>query len=516
MEHKNDIGKQIAQKVQEMSKSPNDDIWDQINTTLAAQEKKRKRFLLWWFLSVGIGLISILFLVINTPFSKQNESIIAPQETSTEEPSNEHLEKNKTSVSGDEIDSVKLRKEQTNSVSAADSDKSPENKRIVQNSKEPKIASEIKSENSQTTNSSTQQIAPSNKRKSIYSKSIRATPNYLDTESKAQASTSKPFSETIQDSSAEKEKNAVVVQEENFQNIAKESSPEVLESFMIIGNKTAKTTTDTLTLREKIKLENQQRIDSIKATREKKRVAFTANEDASVEDSIILQKTPWSVTVLGAPLFFNVYRDNATIDQDLTGNDKTGKVNFAYGATVNFELTENTTLSLGVIANKMSYLTNNISTATSADQGTILSYTGVSKEDLISEETLANFINNDPSVKLLQEINYTELPLQVTYKFYRNRFGAHVQGGFSFYILGDDSIFLEKENGEQLRLGTANNLSKVNFSVNAGIGVYYKLSEKVTLEATPTFKYQFNTLNNVTYDSKSYLFGIYTGIKYQF
>ncbi|PKA82339.1 hypothetical protein ATE92_0467 [Ulvibacter sp. MAR_2010_11] len=92
MEKKKDIGALVAQKLREATKTPNDGLWDKINASLDANEKKRRRFL--YFLFGGVGLVTLLLLTIAVPLMEDtpgspNENLVTTTTLETQENTSE-------------------------------------------------------------------------------------------------------------------------------------------------------------------------------------------------------------------------------------------------------------------------------------------------------------------------------------------------------------------------------------------------------------------------------------------
>jgi hypothetical protein len=116
---------------------------------------------------------------------------------------------------------------------------------------------------------------------------------------------------------------------------------------------------------------------------------------------------------------------------------------------------------------------------------------------------------------LNQEIGYLEMPWEMTYAVIEKRFGLKIISGFSTLFLQDNSISIVSDNRTTI-LGRANNLNKVHFSTNIGLGIKYGFMKSFEFNIEPTFKYQINTFSNDAGNFKPYIFGIYSGISYKF
>lgn len=489
MEQRKDIEEHIGQQLQGLSQIPGENVWSNIENTLDAQDKRRRRFILWWWL-FGLLVAFLLFFFGNSLW----ETNVVTTKTNSEEPVEKSVSVNPDSTSiltleADEVTkNMDFNSTQEIHKTFQDTIRKGQNKQKIR-------STNVSTSETNTLFSQTKVIITTTSEKTSL-----VTPDSIKKEPINDGSKKSMFLNSSEISEKNRTANAT-----NFETTSKETTKSSGTNFE----------TENLSEREQLKLQNKKRIDSIKKIRAEKRTIY-ASEVNTTPDSIEEKASKWSVTAIVGPTYFNTFKNNATLDQDLTNATNSGHITFSYGAGINFNLTKNILLSFGVIKNNLTYNVDNIPSATTAQQGAILSYSGINLSSNANEESLNTFVGENTVVSLLQEINYTEIPLEVTYQVTQGTLGIQARGGFSVYITGNDTVYVEKSNGDTFMLGEANNLSKANYSVNAGLGGFYKFSEKITLEVMPTFKYQFNTLNNINYDSKTYVLGVYTGIRYSF
>ncbi len=70
---------------------------------------------------------------------------------------------------------------------------------------------------------------------------------------------------------------------------------------------------------------------------------------------------------------------------------------------------------------------------------------------------------------LNQEIGLIEVPLELSYKLINKKFGIDVIGGVSTLFLSENNVSLVS-NGQEMSIGSANNLNNIHFSSNVGLG----------------------------------------------
>ena len=116
---------------------------------------------------------------------------------------------------------------------------------------------------------------------------------------------------------------------------------------------------------------------------------------------------------------------------------------------------------------------------------------------------------------LKQEINFVEIPVELSYKIIDKKFGIELIGGMSTLFLTENNVSLVSA-GQEMIIGKANNLNEIHFSSNVGLGFKYNFWGNFNANFQPMFKYQINTFNNDSRDFKPYFIGLYSGISFSF
>ena len=254
------------------------------------------------------------------------------------------------------------------------------------------------------------------------------------------------------------------------------------------------------------------------------------------EDETILEpegaEGKWAIGPSIAPVYFNGFGDGSPIDQSFASNDKSGSFNMSYGLQVSYQVSERLQLRSGLHKVDFGYNTNDIAFSSSlqASPGTRMQnvdyspsaeYLVVSNQSIPqpkAEAGVRNEIaarNTSRAGTMVQEFGYLEVPIELNYALVDRTLGIHLISGISSLFLVDNAVSLESDSGTT-EVGQANNLNDVNFSANLGLGVQYKVSEKIKLQVEPLLKYQLNTFSNTAGDFRPYSIGIYSGIRYKF
>jgi Outer membrane protein beta-barrel domain len=120
------------------------------------------------------------------------------------------------------------------------------------------------------------------------------------------------------------------------------------------------------------------------------------------------------------------------------------------------------------------------------------------------------------SNSLTQNFSYLELPVIVRYKIIDKTIGINLIGGLSYNLLVNNSAYAIKD-GNKFQVGDTKGLNPLTLSSSLGMGMEYNLSEKLSLNLEPTFRYYLNPFS-VTSGSyiHPYSFGIFSGVSYKF
>lgn len=263
----------------------------------------------------------------------------------------------------------------------------------------------------------------------------------------------------------------------------------------------------------------------------KERSIFEAleEEDSEMADT---KGKKWSVGPSVAPVYFDALGSGSSIDAQFSGNNKSGEVTMSYGLNIGYKLTGKWEIRTGVHRVDFSHRTEDIafgsSFNTSGGGGLAnIDYVPTSTNLVVQSQVaranpdelaLANDVaaqNPSRDGRMIQEIGYMEIPLEVSYQLMDRKLGLRLIGGMSSLFLLDNNVTLESQ-GNTMQVGEANNINSLNFSTNLGLGLSYRATEKVQLNVEPVVKYQLNTFSNVSGNFRPYTLGIYSGLIYKF
>ncbi len=456
---------------------PDSRVWNNIEASLNKKKQKKRIIPIWWQLGGVAAAVAIALWAIN-PFADE-EILDTPTISDIENTSIPTQEKevpqeiidSKTieNVSAESLANFNKKEDESqNSVATSSNAKSTSvgNKTEVTLTEEPTLASNLrKSEENDTSSTNT-----SNIENSIAEKETAIAQN-------------NPTSENIVGKSTSKEES--VVAENNKEETVGKSIYEAIE--------------------------------------EQKEL------DAEIAEN---KSDKWSFGPTVAPVYFNGSGSGSPIHPDFETNSKSGNFNMSYGVGVAYEVGSRLKIRSGVHKVNYGYDTEDVifssTLRTSANERIAnINYSDTGENIIVQSRNTGKSISNVDSKeialttapaldgKMVQQLGYIEVPLELNYALVDKKFGVDVIGGVSSLFLVDNSVLLES-NTMVTEVGEANNVNALNFSANFGMGVNYDFTPKIQLNIEPVFKYQLNTFSNTAGNFRPYSIGIYSGLSFKF
>lgn len=240
-------------------------------------------------------------------------------------------------------------------------------------------------------------------------------------------------------------------------------------------------------------------------------------------DAVPTQGKRWAITPNVAPVYYNSLSKGSSIDPNLNMLPNNGDVNMSYGVQVSYLVNNRLNIRAGINSVDLSYTTSDLLIATGPASRGLKGVNYGSKEVVVTalrkngSQNLdgLNLKSGSADARLVQAINYIEVPVEVSYKLVDSRFGLNLIGGMSTLFLGRNDISIKSPNFNA-SLGSANNLSDVSFTTNVGLGMNYRLSRRFIFNIEPMFKYQLNPYSDSSIDFRPYYLGIYSGLSFRF
>jgi hypothetical protein len=504
MENKTEIGKAIKNKLDNLDKSPSDFVWSKIEKDL--NNKRRKRILFWLIPSILTFTILSSLLYLNSDFQKEN---IDPKTPSQKNASNSTSSKNQTLP-------VNLQKKGSDEVTTVKKTKTV--KLVKQSTKF------VTSTNEYEEYEVVKKYKVIIKKEQITSKPIKTTAKDRNT-----INAKKPIVAYKKGNS----KNGIAQKtaKSSFTNPKKTQKKEInkISKNTIAGNKTPKNAISEKAITEKIIIEK----DTITDNNFKKDLPTSIVEaepkmdSVAKKDSTDLKKkttpkreykertyTPqtteiepeFTISVFYGPALFGSLNNKSMISPRMNDLSKSHPITSHYGVYVKTMYDK--------IGFRAGFSKINLKTSTRLNQDLIPDYTNI---NLKTEINVKETFGDSNQVDLVQNLSYYELPLEFNYAIKKDesKIGIEAFTGFSFLILDKNKLYLKSENVSQQNIGEAKNISGVNFSYNLGLGLNYKLTERIALDINPLFKYYLSTFNKKE-EAKPYSISLQTGVSYKF
>ncbi len=230
----------------------------------------------------------------------------------------------------------------------------------------------------------------------------------------------------------------------------------------------------------------------------------------------------WQVSSNVAPIYFSSIANGSPIDPRFKDNKKTYKPSMSYGVGVQYAVSDKFSVRTGINALNLEYNTTGILISQTPEARKLENVKPNMRGQMIQidNEPFAATMNLGRTISqfsgsLTQSTGYLEVPVEMSYKLLNRKFGVELIGGFSTLFLNKNDVSVASS-GMQLSIGEAENLNKMHFSTNVGVGFRYKILKSLQATVEPVFKYQINTFSNDSGDFKPYFFGVYSGLNYRF
>lgn len=499
MSDKKHIDRLFQEGFKDFEAQPSDAVWKNIELKLNEKKKKRRVIPIWWRYAGAAALI-LLFLGLGKLFFNSNTGKDSPIPIVETEPSAEPNTKTNTKPPLKHNESIVFENNEQNT-----NEKSYYPPKV---SAPQKTSSSVANTNHKSNNQTkTATTAPSNN-----SNFAQTNPNgasSLPSEEKhgAQITSNKTkHSEAIAYSNQEEDTKA----QKNLPTLDQEANKNGTSSPLEENN-------------TKIAKNNEQNENSPTPIED----ALKKNKDL-LEEETDSPQSKWSVATNAAPVYFNTLGEGSPIDPQLSNSPKSGEVNMSYGVSASYAINNRIKIRSGINKVNLGYNTNDIvvyqsvglskrssslqnvnSKSTSRSQ-----YSAVSSESLTTKDLPQTLVSSNTTIN--QTFGFIEVPLEIQYALSNNKLGINLIGGFSSLFLDNNEIYSREENGPMVFLGEANNINKVSYSANFGLGLNYQVSKTFDLNLEPMFKYQFNTFTNTSGNFTPFFIGVYTGLSIKF
>lgn len=265
--------------------------------------------------------------------------------------------------------------------------------------------------------------------------------------------------------------------------------------------------------------------DSVSAKEKKKAVndSISANTDlgekgADAEGGGSDLKR-FSLFAFAAPAGYGIPENGEYLDAGLSANGASSK-GLAFGGFIGYNLDENLSVRMGVITHKTENDINDIRLTTS-DEGaapardfTGVEFEGGANNDMIRQQ-LGQGVDENADifavVNLHHQFDFVEIPLEVNYRLYGNKFSVGLNGGFAARLVTTNSIYAYNEVGK-ITLGKMRDIEDTNFSAGLGVRLAYEFFPNFQINLEPTARYYFKDDGFL----QPFTYSVQAGLQYNF
>ncbi|HMI08493.1 MAG TPA: outer membrane beta-barrel protein [Flavobacterium sp.] len=181
-----------------------------------------------------------------------------------------------------------------------------------------------------------------------------------------------------------------------------------------------------------------------------------------------------NIFVYAGPTFSGYISKKSPLDKKLNFNQTSSETEITYGALVSYGATERWSLRFGLGIANLRFVTK------SADVNTT-NYYNISYTKNISNHDIYTQADSPERMDIIQDISYTEIPLELKYIVSKRKIGFNAFGGLSYMFLNANSVSVKTENGRRFDIGETANLASNTFTINLGVGLDYKLPKGSSL-----------------------------------
>lgn len=518
MRDKKHIDRLFQEGLKDFEATPSNAVWENIEAELNKDKKKRRIIPIWWrYAGVAALLLVFLTLGINTLYNTSEDNI---EQEIVDTKSKNTPELEKTSVTNENHLN-------THTNSAISNNTSEEEENTLKSETDHHI-------NNQNTNKHTPNTTVAS---TIAHVESTENANHIQNSTKKQNTSSslvKGETKTLHTNT-----NNTIAREASEENNGTSTTPLALNP-----TKTDITTKENAIVNNVATSKNDDTENTLanNTVKPNEKNSLTIEEALDKNKDLIKDESPidrWSLAANAAPVYFNTTGKGSSIDPQFNSNSKTGEVNMSYGVTASYAVNKRLRIRSGVNRVNLGYNTNdvvgyqaigvsanastlqNISKSNNTSNNDFVTTNSASSESLslisannLTEKSASSLKTTNSSIN--QSLGYIEVPLELQYALINRKFGVNVIGGFSSLFLNNNEVFSETQDGNRTFLGEANNLNKISYSANFGLGLNYQVSKKIGLNLEPMLKYQINTFNNTSGDFQPFFVGVYTGIGFKF
>lgn len=254
-------------------------------------------------------------------------------------------------------------------------------------------------------------------------------------------------------------------------------------------------------------------------------------------------KNRWSIAAMASPTYYSSFSSGSDELSKQMAASEQPLVSYSGGVALSFKISKRFTIQSGLYYSSLGQKVDGINTFSGFQQYVntkgdhnfeVLTSSGtvfISNPDVFLSANGSERINTeytvdvfDPKKASLQPVNsslnqnfrYLEFPVFLRYKLVDKMIGINLIGGLSYNLLVNNTVYTTFD-GNIYPVGDTKGLNPLSLSSSLGMGMEYNISNKLSLNLEPTFRYYLNPFSVTTGSYiHPYSFGIFSGISYKF
>ncbi len=256
---------------------------------------------------------------------------------------------------------------------------------------------------------------------------------------------------------------------------------------------------------------------------------------ADLELSKASEDSPWIIGGRISPVYS--YRSlggdfyttpDEKVDASFFDQNEEGITTIAGGISLDYQFNSRLSLGSGLFISRIGQQNNNVLAYNDPDFSNMYKLASSTGSVSINPAKFENAIQQPIAIakdslpgdyiingRFVQNLDYLEIPFVLKYKVIESKLSLQLMGGLSPGILVNNRSYFQLD-GEKLQTGTTENIDPFIYNSIVGFGLSYALSEKLSFNMEPSFKYALSPVNNTAgINYHPYSFSWFTGISYR-
>jgi len=217
-----------------------------------------------------------------------------------------------------------------------------------------------------------------------------------------------------------------------------------------------------------------------------------------------------------------------TVDASFFDQNEEGITTVAGGISLDYQFNKRLSLGSGMFISRIGQQNNNVLAYNDPEFSNMYKLASSSGSVSVNPVKFENAIQKPVAItkdsvpgdylitgSFVQNLDYLEIPFVLKYQVIESKISLQLMGGLSPGILVNNRSYFQLD-GEKLQTGTTEDINPFIYNSIVGLGLSYSLSEKLTFNMEPSFKYALTPANSSTgINYHPYSFSWFTGISYR-